>query len=115
MSSGFPVDPSSPQGKRPLPSRKKAAALRYDFEKDNVPRVVAKGQGELAERIIELAKEHGVTIQEDPDLVDMLTKLDVDQLIPEKLFVAVAEVMAYVYRINNRVDDVRKLKQTPAR
>lgn len=115
MSSGFPIDPQSPEPKRAAPPRKKAAALRYDFETDNVPRVVAKGQGEMAERIIALAQEHGITIQEDPDLVDMLTKLDVDQLIPEKLFVAVAEVMAYVYRINNRIDDVRRLKQAPPR
>ncbi|MFO0944554.1 MAG: EscU/YscU/HrcU family type III secretion system export apparatus switch protein [Planctomycetota bacterium] len=104
MSSGFPVDPIPPA------PRRKAAALRYDFEKDNVPRVVAKGQGEMADRIIALAQEHGITIHEDPDLIDMLTKLDVDQLIPEKLFVAVAEVMAYVYRINNRADEVKKFR-----
>lgn len=104
MSSGFPIDPTPPS------PRRKAAALRYDFEKDAVPRVVAKGQGEMAERIIALAQEHGITIHEDPDLINMLTKLDVDQLIPEKLFIAVAEVMAYVYRINNRAAEVQKLR-----
>lgn len=106
MASGTPVGPE-----RPIPPRRKAAALRYDFEKDNVPRVVAKGQGPMAEKIIELAREHGVTIHEDPDLIEMLTKLDVDQLIPEKMFIAVAEVMAYVYRINNRMIDIDKIKR----
>lgn len=81
---------------------KKAAALRYDHEKDAVPRMVAKGQGHMAERIMEVARENGVTIREDPDLLEMLCQLEVNQFIPEKLFSAVAEVMAYVYRMNNR-------------
>lgn len=104
------VETPDPQEQRPEP-RKRAAALRYDFDKDPVPRVVARGQGEVAERIIELAKEHGVTIREDPDLVALLCKLEVDQLIPQKLFAAVAEVMAYVYRINNRVAEIEKLRR----
>lgn len=90
--------------------RRKAAAIRYDHDKDAVPRVVAKGQGIVAERIVELAKEHGVTIHEDPDLVAMLCKLDVDQMIPRNLFLAVAEVMAYVYRINNRIGEINKYR-----
>jgi flagellar biosynthesis protein len=81
---------------------KKAAALRYDHEIDAVPRLVAKGQGLMADKILDVAREHGVTIREDPDLLEMLCKLEVNQFIPEKLFSAVAEVMAYVYRINNR-------------
>ena len=87
---------------------RKAVALRYNQDEDAVPRVVASGQGKLAERIIELAREHGIDIHEDPDLVEMLSKLRVDQYIPERLFVAVAEVMAYVYRINHRLDDAKK-------
>lgn len=105
MSGEWPIDGA--QG----PRRKRAAALRYDHEKDNVPRLVAKGQGALAERIIELAREHGVVIREDPDLVNLLAKLDVDQLIPEKLFRAVAEVMAYVYRLNHRMEEVEQLRR----
>jgi flagellar biosynthesis protein len=87
---------------------KQAVALRYDQEKDAVPRVVASGRGNLAERIISTAREHGVEVHEDPDLVAMLTKLQVDEYIPEKLFLAVAEVMAYVYRVNHRLDEARK-------
>jgi flagellar biosynthesis protein len=86
---------------------KKAVALRYEQEKDAVPRVVASGQGSMAERIISVARENNVEIHEDPDLIELLSKLDVDEYIPEKLFFAVAEVMAYVYRINNRLDDAK--------
>ena len=88
---------------------KEAAALRYDQERDAVPRVVAKGKGQMAEKIIALAREHDIDVYEDPDLIEMLSKLEVTELIPDKLFLAVAEVMAYVYRLNNRVDEVRRL------
>lgn len=99
MADELPIDP------RPAP-RKRAAALRYDHEKDDVPRLVAKGQGVVAERIVELAKQHGIPVREDPDLINLLAKLEVDQFIPESLFRAVAEVMAYVYRLNSRGDDI---------
>ena len=80
--------------------RPKAVALRYDKDSEQAPRIAAKGTGYLAERIIEIAKEHGVEIFEDPDLVEVLSKLDVDHEIPEPLFQAVAEVLAFVYRLN---------------
>jgi flagellar biosynthesis protein len=102
-----PATPSTPRD-----DVKRAAALRYDHEKDDVPRLVAKGKGALAERIIEVARKNGVTIREDPDLLNLLTKLEVDQLIPEGMFRAVAEVMAYVYRINNRADEVARSTRT---
>ena len=80
--------------------RPKAVALSYDQDSEQAPRVAAKGAGYLAERIIAIAKEHGVEIYEDPDLVEVLSKLDVDREIPEPLFHAVAEVLAFVYRLN---------------
>ena len=80
--------------------RKKAVALRYDPEKEEAPKVVAKGSGHLAERILEIAREHGVPLHHDPDLVAVLSKLDVDREIPEKLYRAVAEILAFVYRLN---------------
>jgi flagellar biosynthesis protein len=82
--------------------RKKAVALRYDAQQDMAPRVVAKGSGILAERIIEVAKEHGIQLHEDPDLVAVLSKLDLDAMIPENLYRAVAEVLAFVYRMNKK-------------
>ena len=85
------------------PSRPRAAALRYQPDPpflDAAPRLVAKGQGLLAERILELAREHGVSITRDPDLLAALDPLDLDQLIPPELFQAVALLLAALYRAN---------------
>ena len=83
--------------------RRKAVAVRYEASGDAAPRVVAKGSGLLADRIVELAKQHGVHIHEDPDLVAVLSKIDVSAEIPEALYRAVAEVLAFVYRLNKRL------------
>jgi len=83
--------------------RPRAAALRYRPEapfQDVAPRLVAKGQGLLAERILELAKQHGITVSKDPDLLAALEPLDVDRLIPPELFQAVATLLAALYRAN---------------
>jgi flagellar biosynthesis protein len=78
-------------------------ALRYQPEApflDAAPRLVAKGQGFLADRILDLARKHGVPIQRDPDLLATLEPLDVNSLIPPDLFQAVAVVLAALYRAN---------------
>ncbi len=82
-----------------------AVALRYRPEApfaDAAPRLVAKGQGLLAERMLELAREHGVPVQQDPDLLAALEPLEVDRLIPPELFQAVAVVLAALYRANGK-------------
>lgn len=84
-------------------TRKKAAALRYDAQKDSAPKVVAKGSGKIAERILELAKAHNVPIKDDPQLVEVLSTLDLYQEIPPELYRAVAEVLAFVYRMTKKV------------
>jgi flagellar biosynthesis protein len=84
----------------PDEKRRRAVALRYDQAKETAPKVVAKGAGHIADRIMELATEHGVQVYEDADLVGLLAKLDLDTEIPEDLFRAVAEVLAFVYRLN---------------
>jgi flagellar biosynthesis protein len=81
---------------------KKAAALRYEKDKDGVPKVVAKGKGIVAEKIVEIAKEAGVPILEDRDLVEFLIALDVGEEIPPNLYKAVAEILVYVYKITRR-------------
>ncbi len=97
---------STPSSNDMVPSRRLGAiALRYRPEApfaDAAPRLVAKGQGLLAERILELAKTHGVPIQQDPDLLAALEPLDVDRLIPPELFQAVAIVLAALYRANGK-------------
>lgn len=84
--------------------RKRAVALRYKSEDDPAPRVVAKGRGALAERILAIAREEGIYVQEDPDLIGLLAKLEVDDTIPEELYRAVAEVLAFVYRLNRKLE-----------
>lgn len=84
---------------------KKAVALRYEPNRDEVHAVAAKGKGKLAEKIIALAREHGVPITEDPDLVEVLARLELDQEIPPELYLVVAEVLVFVYKINDRWRD----------
>lgn len=79
-----------------------AAALKYDAGKDLAPKVIAKGQGTVAEKIIELAKKNNIPIRSDPGLVQILSKLDIDQQIPIELYRAVAEILAFVYSANYR-------------
>lgn len=73
-----------------------AVALQYD--KGHAPRVTAKGQGEVAERIISTAREHGVPIEDDPLLAQALSRIPLDDEIPEELYRAVAEVIGFVLR-----------------
>ncbi|WDP89790.1 MAG: EscU/YscU/HrcU family type III secretion system export apparatus switch protein [Desulfobacter sp.] len=80
---------------------KTAVALRYDRLRDEAPTVTAKGRGQVAEKIIELAREHGVPVKDDPDLVEVLASLDLDQEIPPEIYVAVAELLAFVYSANS--------------
>ena len=77
---------------------KRAVALRY--EKDLVaPQVIAKGTGNTALRIIEIAKENGIEIIEDSETLDLLYKLDIEDFIPEELYQVIAEILAYVFEI----------------
>lgn len=81
-------------------SQKQAVALRYDEDKDAAPVVVATGRGRMAELIVEMAREHGIPIQEDAPLVEALSKLDLGETIPAELYPVVAEVLVFVARAN---------------
>jgi flagellar biosynthesis protein len=81
---------------------KKAVALRYDTEKESAPRVVASGKGASAENIIKVAELHNLPIHRDEDLVELLSKVEIDREIPEKLYVAVVEVFSFIYKITNK-------------
>jgi len=83
-------------------SLKKAVALQYNPPKDRAPKVTAKGSGLIAEKIIELAKTHGIPIQEDPALVQILSHLDYHQEIPPSVYIVVAEILAFIYSLNNK-------------
>ncbi|MGE0737627.1 EscU/YscU/HrcU family type III secretion system export apparatus switch protein [Sulfurimonas sp.] len=79
---------------------KKAAVLRYDATKESAPRVVAKGQGNTAENIIKIAELHNLPIKKDEDLIELLSKVELDKEVPEALYRAVAEVFSFIYKVS---------------
>ena len=79
---------------------KEVVALTYKQNLENAPTVIAKGKGVIAENLIKIAQEHHIPIQEDPSLVALLGQLDINESIPEELYQAVAEVFAFIYRID---------------
>lgn len=79
---------------------KKAAALRYQPGLDTNPKMIGAGQGKIAERILELAREHEIPIHEDADLVEILANLQPGDDIPPATYVVVAEILAFIYKIN---------------
>lgn len=88
--------------KRQKDNMKKAAALRYKRGQDRAPVLVAKGKGVLAERIIELARELGIPLKEDPKVVEMLSALELNREIPPELYKAVAEILVFIYRMSEK-------------
>ncbi len=82
--------------------RIQAAALQYDQGKHEAPMMIAKGSGAVAEKIIALAKELDIPLQSDPELLQILMKLEINQEIPENVFHAVAEILAMVYKANRK-------------
>lgn len=82
--------------------RKKVAALKYRPTEDAAPKVVAKGSGWLADKILEVAKEHHVPLKQDSQLVEVLSSIDLNREIPPELYKAVAEILAFVYRMTKK-------------
>jgi flagellar biosynthesis protein len=82
--------------------RSMAAALSYDPVSSEPPVVLATGTGLLAEEIVRIAKENGVPLYEDAALVEALARLDCSTAIPRELYAVVAEVLAFVYRVDGR-------------
>lgn len=80
----------------------KAVALKYDGEKDRAPKIIAKGRGEIAEKIVAIAKANKIPLYEDKNLAQILEALDLETEIPPELYRAVAEVLAFIYRLNGR-------------
>ena len=80
--------------------RQEAVALSYLPEQNDAPKVTAKGKGKIAENILEKAKEHGVPTQQDPSLVQLLGQIELNDTIPDQLYQAVSEVLAFVYQLD---------------
>jgi len=83
-------------------STDKAIAILYNENESTAPKVVASGQGIIAEKIITTAREAGIHIQEDGNLVELLSKVPIGDEIPTELYQTVAEVLAFVYKINEK-------------
>lgn len=82
--------------------RQKAVALKYDATQNAAPKVVAKGQGESAKNIIKLAEENGVPLKKDEDLVELLSKVELDHEVPNEMYKAVAEVFGFIYKMSKK-------------
>lgn len=96
----------------PDDARALAVALAYGGGQ-GAPRVVAKGKGLLAEQIIQRAKESGIFVHESRELVSLLMQVDLDRHIPPGLYTAVAELLAWVYRMENRMADGSRTNPPP--
>ena len=83
--------------------QEKAAALQYRRGQDSAPTVVAKGRGQVARKIIALARKNGVPVHEDRNLIEILSAIDLYEEIPADLYKAVAEILAYVYRVSGKL------------
>jgi len=89
-----------------MPEKKQDKAVALSYEKERgAPVVVATGQGAIAEKILQKAREAGVEVVADPDLVELLAGIPLGTEIPPELYQAVAEILAFVYRVNGRYRD----------
>lgn len=82
--------------------REKAVALKYDASSGSAPKVTAKGEGNIAKNIIELARENDIPIQKDEDLVEILSKVELDREIPSEMYKAVAEIFSFIYKVSKK-------------
>lgn len=81
--------------------RLSAVSLKYDRHENKAPIITAKGEGHIANKIISLAKENNIPIKEDPDLVQLLSQVDLNNEIPASLYKVVAELLSFIYKLNN--------------
>ena len=79
---------------------KKAVAIKYDQKKSSAPVVVAKGKGYIAENIVKAAKDSGVPLKEDSELINYLMSLELYEEIPPELYQVIAEILAFIYKAN---------------
>lgn len=98
---------------RPFLKKKRAEAVAFTYTPSvhEAPVVVAKGKGKIAENIISIANEHHIPVQKDPALIELCSQLHINETIPEQLFTAVAEIFAFIYKIDKEKGE--KSRTTP--
>ena len=85
--------------------KKEAIALSYQSEQASAPKVVAKGKGFIADKILEKANDHHIPVQEDASLIALLSELNINEQIPEELYHVVAEVFAFIYKSDQQYNE----------
>ena len=100
MTERQPPYPSFVSQDNPPQKRQKAVALEYQAGEDSAPRITATGQGHVAEQILQIAFANGVKVRQDADLVEILSALEVDSVIPIEAYAAVGEILTYIYKAN---------------
>jgi len=85
-----------------IPTRKTAVALNDGAQKGEIPEIIAAGRGKIAEKILEMAYENGIDVREDKVLSEMLATIEIDSPIPSEAFMAVAEILSYVYKASGQ-------------
>ena len=102
------LQPPVPEPETDPTAEKKAVALKYDQAVQKAPNVIAKGRGHVAESILAAAQKNTVPVYQNKTLVNMLMALDIDREIPPELYQAVAEVLAYIYRMDKKEKHARQ-------
>lgn len=95
-----PKDPLIPLNRKEKPKKSVAVSLKYALDTDDVPEITAAGRGKIAEKILQIAHEHNIPVREDGTLAEMLASIEIDSPIPSEAFMAVAEILSYVYQAN---------------
>lgn len=103
MSNDYGEEPT-PSNIRKIPKKKTAVALKDSEEGKKVPRIAASGRGTIAEKILKLAFENDIKVREDADLTELLASIDIDSPIPSEAFMAVGEILSYVYQANGKAN-----------
>ena len=106
--------PSESEQNETRTETQKAVALQYDVERDTAPRVIAKGKGHVAENILAAAQNNSIPVYQNKSLVNMLMAIDIDREIPPELYKAIAEVMAYIYKMDKK-EQARRAANRPRR
>lgn len=94
------MDHLIPLNRKEKPTKSVAVSLKYDLKTDDVPEITAAGRGKIAEKILQIAQENNIPIREDATLAEMLASIEIDSPIPSEAFMAVAEILSYVYQAN---------------
>lgn len=103
-------DPQKAEKEQQETRRKAAVALKkFGLDEKVIPKVVAAGYGEIAEQILRMAFDNGVKVREDKDLAQMLAAIEIDSEIPSEALVAIAEILAYVYKANGTYQSMKEI------